>query len=42
MSKGLKSYTEDVRIKIILKRIQSNSGGLGFWGAVDALKKVKK
>lgn len=42
MSKSLRSF-ENEKVKLIVahKRVQQDSGGLGFWRAKDALQKVK-
>jgi hypothetical protein len=40
MSVGLKSFPEEVKKQIAHKREQSGTGGLGYWGARDALKKI--
>lgn len=42
MSKGIKSYEPEYKASVIRKREQSGSLGLGYWGAVDALKKLKE
>ncbi len=43
MSKSLKSFeNEKVRLIVAHKRVQQDSGGLGYWGAKDALQKMKE
>jgi hypothetical protein len=40
MSVGLKSYSNDIKLIIARRRANSTTTGLGYWGAVDAIKKV--
>ena len=42
MSVGLKSFPESVRKQVAQKREQGGTMGLGYWGAMDALKKLEK
>ena len=42
MSVGLKSYPEEIRKAIAKKREMSETKGLGYWGARDAMKKVSE
>jgi len=40
MTKSLRSIPSGQRQAAIDRRIKSKSGGLGYWAAVDALKKI--
>jgi hypothetical protein len=40
VSKGIKSYADESKPSVIRRREQSGSMGLGYWGAIDALKKI--
>ncbi len=41
MSKSLRSMSPEERQKAIERRIKENKGGLGYWAAVDAKKKME-
>jgi hypothetical protein len=36
MAKGLRNYSEEKREKVIVSRLASNTGGLGYLAAKDA------
>jgi len=40
MSKSIKSIPVDVRFVAIQRRIRNKTGGLGFWAAVDAARRL--
>lgn len=40
MSKGIKSYPDEVKKAVIKRRESSGTLGLGYWGAMDAIKKI--
>lgn len=40
MSKFLKSMKPEERKQAIERRIRENKGGLGYWAAMDAKKKI--
>ena len=42
MSKGIKSFPEDMRKSVVRRREQLGTLGLGYWGARDALKKMEE
>lgn len=43
MSKGLRSYPENQRMAVAMRRTQNpKEKGNGYWAAVDYLAKVKK
>ena len=42
MSKSLSSMTKSEELKAIERRLREKKGGLGYWAAVDASKKVRK
>jgi len=42
MSKGLRNMTEKERKEAIKRRINSRTGGIGYWAAVDAIKEKEK
>jgi hypothetical protein len=42
MSVGLRSYPEEVRLRVAERRDHAKTGGLGYWGARDALVRVAK
>jgi hypothetical protein len=43
MSKSIRSYeTQKEKELVISRRLQHNSGGLGFWAAKDAVERMKK
>lgn len=39
MTKALRNMTKQEQEKAIARRLQSKTGGLGYWAAVDARKK---
>lgn len=42
MTKPLSSIKNPAeRLRVIIRRIESDSKGLGFWGSVDAWAKIK-
>ncbi len=41
MSKSLRSMKSEERKAAIDRRIRNNTGGLGYWAAMDAKKKSK-
>lgn len=42
MAKSLRSMSEREREEAIADRLEKKTKGLGFWAAVDALKKIEK
>ena len=42
MSKSIRSYPIKEQAKVIARRVASNSKGLGYWAAIDALVKISK
>ena len=42
MSKGLNQIAGPTRFEIVKHRVESKTGGLGYWGAVDALERIEQ
>lgn len=42
MTKALRKYPESERKAVAQRRVQSNTKGLGYWAAIDFLKKEEK
>lgn len=36
MSKSIRSYPEEERRMVVKRRLESNTGGIGYWAARDA------
>jgi hypothetical protein len=36
VSKSIRSYPESERQRVIVRRLKGNTGGLGYWAAIDA------
>lgn len=40
MSKAIKSYPKEFQYSVVKRREVSGTLGLGYWGAMDAIKKI--
>lgn len=40
MSKAIKSYPKEFQYSVVKRREVSGTLGLGYWGAIDAIKKM--
>ena len=41
MSKGLRNMSKEEQKAAIARRLEKNTGGLGYWAAVDAKRKIE-
>jgi hypothetical protein len=42
MAKGIRNYPKNQRKEVIARRVESNTGGLGYLAAVDAQRYVTR